>query len=227
MNDQPTEPKRPTFYVVINVSTGEVVYRGRSYGLCGKANAKGTVYGMGETSLQAKRHAERQAKVARATRTLTSSDNPKKEPSSMGLCPSNGISKAITGKEPFPNVAGMGRDHPQRVDGILINELESAGIGWEHADERYGEPQTLVVGNLHGWTFRRAWYYWIASGPILSNEYAMPLHESHGKSVRVSGHCGCPSPEEWCGDRGVGLYHVDNQEGLKALADTIRNAQDR
>ena len=53
-------------------------------------------------------------------------------------------------------------------------------------------------------------------------DYATPLHEAHGKSVRVEGHCGCPSPEEYCGESGVGSYDVDNPDGLKALADVLK-----
>jgi hypothetical protein len=136
------------------------------------------------------------------------------------------ISGQITGQKPFPNVAGMGDDQPQEVDRILIEELRAAGIEWYHADKRYGESQTLVIGVLRGWMFRRAWYYWMASGPNLPLEYATPLHEAHGRSVRVEGHCGCPSPEEYCGEDGVGSYHIDNPSGLKALADILRDFQE-
>jgi hypothetical protein len=140
----------------------------------------------------------------------------------MGLNPSNMISEEITGQKSFPNVAGLGRDRPTEVDEVLVGELLGADIEWMNADSRYGEPQTLVVGACRGWTFHRAWYYWMASGPTLPLEYATPLHEKFGKSVRVEGHCGCPSPEEYCGVRGVSSYHVDNSEGLKALAETIK-----
>ena len=40
--------------------------------------------------------------------------------------------------------------------------------------------------------------------------------------MRVEGHCGCPSPLEYNKGFAVGLYHVDTPEGLKALADTIK-----
>ncbi len=56
------------------------------------------------------------------------------------------------------------------------------------------------------------------AGPGLPLTYAQPLHEAFGQVVRVDGHCGCPSPLEWFKGFGVGLYHVDSPEGLKALA---------
>jgi adenosyl cobinamide kinase/adenosyl cobinamide phosphate guanylyltransferase len=43
----------------------------------------------------------------------------------------------------------------------------------------------------------------------------------------VDGHCGCPSPREWHHGFAVGLYHVDTQEALNALADTIRRVHQR
>lgn len=72
------------------------------------------------------------------------------------------------------------------------------------------------------WQFERAWYYWRASGPGLPVEIAERLHAKHGQVVRVGGHCGCPSPREWYKGFGVGLYHIDTQDGLNALADALR-----
>lgn len=87
-----------------------------------------------------------------------------------------------------------------------------------------GEVPTKIRGasDPFGWGFRRAWYYWVAEGPGIPPSYAAVLHEAHGTDVRVAGHCGCPSPLEWHKGFAVGLYHVDTAEGLKALADTIR-----
>lgn len=145
----------------------------------------------------------------------------------MSLNPSNGISEQITGRKPFPNYAGMGRRDPQGVDKLLALELNTAGIEVfampEYMRERMGgECCTVNMGTLHGWEFRRAWYYWMVNGPGIPIQYAMPLHEQHGKSVRVDGNCGCPSPLEHCNGFPVNSYHVDNQEGLNALAEVIR-----
>src|SRR5271157_2299862 len=117
-----------------------------------------------------------------------------------GLNPSNLVSEQITGQKPFQNIAGLGRECPQVVDKMVSEELD-------------------------GWKFERAWYYWVAStqGGGLPFAQATVLHEVHGRSVRVNGHCKCPSPEEQNGkDRPVTHYHVDNQAGLNALAQAIR-----
>lgn len=131
----------------------------------------------------------------------------------------------------FPNRAG---DHAD-TDDILRAELKAAGIqtiqeaegkGPEYLAsilrETSGEVKTSVRGTLHGWTFERAWYYWICKGPGIEVEAAEKLHAAHGRSVRVAGHCGCPSPTEWFKGLACGFYHVDDAAGLKALADTIK-----
>lgn len=144
----------------------------------------------------------------------------------MSLNPSNAISERITGRTPFPNVAGRGKSDPEGVDAILCAELEAAGITVqrrpEFCREDGGEPQSIVIGSLHGWGFRRTWYYWIAEGRGIPPDDAMSLHADHGTSVRVEGHCGCPSPLEYCHGFAVNSYHVDNAEGLAALAKMIR-----
>jgi hypothetical protein len=131
----------------------------------------------------------------------------------------------------FPNKAG---DHAD-TDDILRAELKAAGIQTlqeaEGKDPEYladmlrsmsGEVKTSVQGTLHLWTFKRAWYYWVAQGPGIEVEAAMRLHAAHGKDVRVDGHGCSPSPREWFKGLACGHYHVDSQEGLKALADTIK-----
>lgn len=112
-----------------------------------------------------------------------------------------------------------------RVTAAARAELEAAGIEVvEMAIFAEGrEVPSRAVGQLSMWGFRRSWYYWVATGPGIPPEIAMRLHEKHGTSVRVDGHCGCPSPREWFKGFAVGCYHVDTQEGLNALADTIRS----
>lgn len=114
-------------------------------------------------------------------------------------------------------------------DVYLREELELAGIKvvpYRRLKEyERSEVPADVIGQLKGWTFTRAWYYWVARGPEIPFEPAEKLHELHGQEVRVAGHCGCPSPLEWYGEReysGVPCYHVDTQGGLNALAQTIR-----
>jgi len=121
----------------------------------------------------------------------------------------------------FPNYAG--RDD---VDDLIASELEEAKIKTFKIPEscRKDDPEmrTIIFGELAGWGFRRAWYYWVASGPGIPPDIAEELHKEFGKEVRVNGHCMCPSPLKWHHGFAVGLYHVDTQRGLNALADILR-----
>lgn len=120
----------------------------------------------------------------------------------------------------FPNMAGR-----PDIDDALASELEAAGIEAFRLSllkDGSREVDTEVRGGLHGWRFERAWYYWRCTGPGIEVAAAERLHASHGKDVRVAGHCGCPSPTEWYHGLAVGDYHVDTPAGLKALADTIK-----
>lgn len=132
----------------------------------------------------------------------------------------------------FPNKAG---DHAD-TDDILRAELKAAGIqtvqeadgkGPEYMADLFrrtsGEVKTSVIGVLHGWEFRRAWYYWMCSGPGIEIAAAERLQEQHGKSVRASGDCACRGPRFWFKGLACGSYHVDDADGLKALADTIKS----
>lgn len=106
-------------------------------------------------------------------------------------------------------------------------ELERAGIKVEVLPggiKLPGEVRVSTYGTLHGWMFERAWTYWVAKGPGLPLEYAMPLHDEHGMRVRVAGDAGAPSPIEWYKGTPVPDYHVDTNEGLKALADAIKKS---
>ena len=116
----------------------------------------------------------------------------------------------------------------EKCDDYIPKELEFAGIPYERFSFKMrGEVPSNYIGFLDGWKFERAWYYWVATSEknVLLFKYAEELHEKHGKEVRVAGHCCCPSPREWGKEPwciGVSSYHVDTQEGLKALADTIK-----
>lgn len=131
----------------------------------------------------------------------------------------------------FPNCAG---DHAS-TDDTLRAELRAAGIPTLQEADGYpedyladilrkgsGKVKTSVIGTLHGWTFKRAWCYWVAEGPGIEVEAAEALHAAHGQAVRVNGDAGCPSPRECFNGLACGLYHVDTPAGLKALADTLR-----
>jgi hypothetical protein len=124
------------------------------------------------------------------------------------------------------NYAGV-----ETADDAIAAELQEAGIEVfrlpEFCRTNHPEMRTVVMGSLHGWEFKRAWRYWVASGPGIDVETAERLHATHGPVVRVDGHCGCPSPREWFKGFACGHYHVDTQEGLNALADTLREVAGR
>jgi hypothetical protein len=119
----------------------------------------------------------------------------------------------------FRNYAGRAD-----VDDALEAELRASGIEVNRVPElfRKSEVRTIIMGSLHGWTFKRAWRYWVCEGPGIDVVTAERLHATHGEEVRVDGHPQCPSPREWLKGLACGLYHVDTQIGLNALADTIR-----
>lgn len=130
----------------------------------------------------------------------------------------------------FPNLARQ-TDPPldvvADVTATAEAELRDAGIEvFKFPFSIRGEVPAKIVGSLSMWSFERAWYYWRAKGPGLPVEVAERLHASYGTVVRVDGHCGCPSPREWFKGFGVGSYHVDSPDGLKALADAIRSVYD-
>lgn len=121
----------------------------------------------------------------------------------------------------FGNLAGKHKNN----DADCENELLAAGINvmkMEMFRKSSGEVKTAVKGHLGYWGFERSWTYWVANGPSLPPDVAMALHKKIGKEVRVEGHAGAPSPLTYCGGFGVGMYHIDSQEGLKALADAIK-----
>jgi hypothetical protein len=111
-------------------------------------------------------------------------------------------------------------------DSEIQAELEQAGISVcrmpEFTRGEHPEMRTVIQGGLHGWSFRRAWYYWVATGPGLPPRYAYPLDATHGNVIRASGDCACRGARFWFKGMGVPFYHVDTQEGLNALALAIR-----
>jgi len=121
------------------------------------------------------------------------------------------------------NFAGV-----ENCDNEIKNELNQANIevfSYEFMRKK-GEVPTSIIGMLGGWQFERAWCYWVAKGPGIPPDIAEELHTTHGKYVRVDGHCGCPSPKEWFNGFAVGCYHIDSQEGLNALAKVIQKILD-
>jgi hypothetical protein len=147
----------------------------------------------------------------------------------------------------FPNLAMRTDPMPsaevlEELDQTVEAELHAAGLVSMAANfgpqicnmfrMAAGEVPTKHVGMFPdgsgiGWTFKRAWYYWVCSGPGIPPDDANKLHAIHGRQVRVDGHCGCPSPEECFKGFAVGLYHVDTPEGLAALVKTLLEVRSR
>ena len=103
-------------------------------------------------------------------------------------------------------------------------ELRRAGVDLVESDERSrGDVPSSVAGKLGRFNLRRAWYYWVVDGemPI---EIAREIHANPigAHDVRVHGHCGRPSPDEWCKGEPVRGYHIDSQEGLNLFASMVR-----
>lgn len=143
--------------------------------------------------------------------------------------PSNMITAATNpGRTMFLNLARSrdDKDSWKMVDTAVMSELITAAI---HIDGPYesfrthGEVPTAYLGEHCHWGFKRAWYYWIATGPGVPPDKAEEFHKTWGKQVRVDGHCGCPSPLEWCHGFAVGHYHIDTQEGLNAFAQLLKS----
>lgn len=73
-----------------------------------------------------------------------------------------------------------------------------------------------VEAALHGWKFRRAWYYWVAytedSSHAIPEEVAEELNKTFRKEVRVEGFAGGQNV------RGnVAAYHIDTPRGFAEL----------
>ena len=81
----------------------------------------------------------------------------------------------------------------------------------------YKEVPTNIFGFWKHWKFERSWYYYRADGAGIPPDLAEEFHKTWGRQVRVSGHCGCPSPLEWYEGFAVDSYHIDTQEGLNAF----------
>ena len=117
----------------------------------------------------------------------------------------------------FPNYAGV-----DNIDDELAAELSLAGIEVILPFLSKGEVKSKVIGSVHQWAFKRAWYYWVATGPGIPCDVATELWEKN-KTVRVDGHCASPSPLEWFNGFAVDHYHIDTTEGLIDLATVIKS----
>ena len=118
------------------------------------------------------------------------------------------------------NLAGV---EPSKSDEIIASELRIAGIRIIRDMKPYnGEVSTSVTGVLGDAEFRRAWYYWVVKCRVpldmAQKMYANPIGK---KDIRVSGHCGCPEPEDpWI------EYYDDNGYILADEAELEKYSED-
>ena len=152
------------------------------------------------------------------------------EGSLMSLNPSNLIAaRTNPDRTVFPNLACSPETLPgvlESIDAQVTLELHNAGIAVQGPYEfirKNSEVPTAFIGSHCCWSFKRAWYYWVAEGPGVPADRAEEFHKTWGTQVRVDGHCGCPSPLEHFHGFAVSLYHIDTQEGLNAFAALLRS----
>ena len=101
---------------------------------------------------------------------------------------------------------------------IILDELKRVGINIVQSGKPIGEPKSMVYGELNGFEFERAWYYYIVTGQMPLDKALILYADEVGKTdIRVAGHCGCPPPE----DPWVRYYDDD---GVKVL--TLKDKKD-
>ena len=91
------------------------------------------------------------------------------------------------------NVAGN-----KDCDKYIKEELSIAGIPIiELLNNMNSEVSASIIGHLNGFTFQRAWYYWIIKG-YMPLQYANELYEKYNDlNIRVAGNSKDTLPEEW------------------------------
>lgn len=119
------------------------------------------------------------------------------------------------------NLAGV-----PECDAAICRELQAAGINIEEIEKKESEVPYLLIGKLGGWTFKRAWYYWMADAPIgegIPEAAARRLNGEWFDEVRVFGYSGGARVKSWLSPRlTIDRYHIDTQEGLNAFASLVR-----
>jgi hypothetical protein len=125
------------------------------------------------------------------------------------------------GGYPMKNLAG-----DSRADNTIRQELRRARIPMKDTPLGRTEVPFTVIGRLGAWTFKRAWYYWMAHaeyGKGLPEEKAEALNTRWREEVRVQGYAGGTDVAQWLTGAGtIDTYHIDTQEGLNAFAKAIR-----
>lgn len=120
------------------------------------------------------------------------------------------------------NLAGDMKCNP-----IIRRELNEAGIEVvEHPVRLPNEVPAGITGQLThnglpGFTFVRAWYYWVVKGEVPLAVAKVLYTEPTGvgqRDVRVAGHCGCPPPEEWAFPREKDFWPILEKMGIGSIS---------
>lgn len=117
----------------------------------------------------------------------------------------------------------------KNCDRDIKQELERACIDVVPVDKMDSEVPASTIGRLGPFTFKRAWYYWVVSGPM-PLPVAVELHDHpEGRaSVRVAGNASNTPPKEpwitWYAQDGAELWpchqYEDEYERYKDIPST-------
>lgn len=108
-------------------------------------------------------------------------------------------------------------------DQEIEKELKLANIPYVKGPRQGGEVSSTIDGIIktpHGEIkLQRAWYYWVATGPVpLTLAEKIYQHPQGKASVRAGGHCGCVAPStqvEWLDKEGKLLARKSELEQHK------------
>ena len=127
----------------------------------------------------------------------------------------------------------------KECDKFIQIELNKANVKPVKQEQVNSEVAYSLIGKVGNWALTRAWYYWVAvaSDKGIPLKTALEMHNKkhpdhmydehsgvgqYGNVIRVGGHCGCPSPDEYGGRSGfVTSYHIDSQEGLNEFVRVV------
>ena len=76
-------------------------------------------------------------------------------------------------------------------------ELKAAGVELVETDPTNREVQSIWEGKIGNVKFVRAWTYYSVEG-LFPLDFAEKVCEAFPKTIRATGHCGCPKPSECC-----------------------------
>lgn len=120
---------------------------------------------------------------------------------------------------------------PWQVIGLLggrtyLNELAKYP---ENSIIRAHQRVEFIDADIASFKFIRCWYYWSVTGYVPMDVAMEMYNDPIGRTaIRVEGHCGCPSPEDYtsqplvAGKQCIRSYHIDSQEGLNLFVETLR-----